>query len=137
MLPVIVYLITLVTLPGCEDTSLLETESYEPAGLWIGQCKDSDSSIVVVTYEMSESNTYLMNRKLSDEVRYHEEGEWSLSNNVVTFTPNLSVTWNESVQELETVTTEEMYTQVIYENSLDYYYWDNNSEFIIINMYKM
>lgn len=132
----IIYIAGLIVFAGCEEGSLLENRSSDPMGVWSGTLKDSDSNEIIITYTLSIS-TYVMSRSIAGTVDYTEDGSWILNNNnLFTFTPTASNVWNSTSKKLEEVTTEVEYTAVCFENSFSYYYWDSNSEFMIIDLTK-
>ncbi len=132
---IVVYAIVLLVFAGCEEDSLLEENGIDPIGVWSGSKEDSDQKLVFISYTL-ENETYSMFRSISGKTEYIESGEWSISSdNVFTFTPVLCSALDSSGSMVE-VSTEIEYTGVCFENAFSYYYWDNNSEFMIIDAEK-
>lgn len=135
LLAVVVYLLMLLISVGCENESFLEENGIDPIGVWGGSKKDSNQKLIVINYTL-ESETYTMIRSVSDITEYRESGTWAISSdNVFTFTP-VECMALDSLGSMVEVSTEIEYTGVYFEEAFSYYYWDDNSEFMILNIEK-
>lgn len=133
---VTVYIAALWFLSGCEDGGGVTNNDINPIGVWSGTKEDSDSKNVVISYSLG-NDSYEMTRSVGGTIDYSEKGTWILnSSDVFTFTPDESKVLNTNSGELEVNTAEVEYTAVYFEGSFTYYYWDINSEFMIIDIEK-
>lgn len=122
---------------GCDVGSLLSEDLIDPVGEWRGEQEGSDTNKVVLSYTFT-ADKYRFERSISGIVDYGEEGSWIISSdNVFKYTPTSSYRLNSNSGNLEEVTAGIQYTAVYYGKSFGYYYWDSNSEFMIIDIKKL